>query len=96
MIVSINAPINNPTIGPKYQPMIIPGNQANEIVMPAVILILKRLRRILNPSRAAKTQMPVIDLKIFTGQNGNKNLINLFVFWCSIYLNHSSSNATKW
>lgn len=61
-------------IGPKYQPMIIPGNQANEIVIPATIGTLNRFIKILKPNKAANTQIPVTVLKTLTGQNGKKNL----------------------
>lgn len=80
LIVSINDPINRPIIGPKYQPIIIPGNHAKEMVTPEPILIFNKFNKILSPSKAASKQIPVIDLKTFIGQKGNKNLTTIFEF----------------
>lgn len=73
-MVSITNPINKPTTGPKYQPIIIPGSQAKEIVIPATMGTLNKFNNMLKPNKAAKTQIPVTVLKTLTGQNGKKNL----------------------
>lgn len=77
--MSITPPIIKPITGPKYQPIIITGNQAKDNDIPPIIFMLIRFNKILKAIKKAKTKIVFVVLKTLIGQKGNKNFINVFL-----------------
>ena len=81
--MSVIHPITNPTIGPKYQPITIIGNQAMDIdKLNGAILIVKTPSTNRNANKIANKNSKRTERNDLIGEKGKKNFfaVNLEFF----------------